>query len=189
MAAPRLGAAIGFDNEKAGQTAARFLLDLGHRRFAMIAGITHDNDRAAGRVTGFLRELAKHGIEPGDVQVIEGAYRVGTGAAAMKRLLDGDVPPTAVFCGSDILAAGAVKHCLDAGIDVPRTVSVLGFDNHEIAELTTPELTTLEVPAREMGRLAGDYVLASTTQRRHLQQRELAIRLVVRGSTGPAASS
>jgi LacI family transcriptional regulator len=155
----------------------------------MIAGITHENDRAAGRVRGFLRELARHGIERGAVQVIESAYRVGAGAAAMKRLLETETPPTAIFCGSDILAAGAVKHCVDQRIDIPRSVSILGFDNHEIAELTTPELTTLEVPAREMGRLAGDYVLASPAQRPHLHQRELSIRLVVRGSTGPAASS
>lgn len=61
----------------------------------------------------------------------------------------------------------------------------MGFDNLEIAELTSPELTTLEVPARDMGRLAADYILASPLQRRHLRQRELAIRLITRSSTGP----
>jgi Periplasmic binding protein-like domain len=59
----------------------------------------------------------------------------------------------------------------------------------EIAELTTPELTTLEVPARDMGRLAADYVLASPLQRNHLKERELPIRLVVRESTGPAPAT
>ena len=72
------------------------------------------------------------------------------------------------------------------GISVGRDVSIVGFDNLEIAELTTPEPTTLEAPARDMGRLAADYVLASPSQRNHLTERELPIRLVVRDSTGPA---
>jgi LacI family transcriptional regulator len=186
VATDRPETAIGFDNEKAGRTAARFLLDLGHRRFAMIAGITHDNDRAAGRVAGFLDELARHGIARASVPVVEGVYNIGAGAAAMKTLLAGALRPSAVFCGSDILAAGAVKHCAEAGVKVPDAVSILGFDNLEIAELTAPELTTLEVPAREMGRLAADHLMLSPMQRRHSHQRELAIRLVVRGSTGIA---
>ncbi len=182
------GRTIGFDNEKAGRSAARFLLDLGHRRFAMIAGITHDNDRAAGRVAGFLGELARNGIARAAVPVEEGVYTIGAGAAAMRRLLLLSVRPTAVFCGSDILAAGAVKYCAEAGVAVPGAVSVIGFDNLEIAELASPELTTLEVPAREMGRLAADYVLLTPMQRRYFQQRELAIKLVVRGSAGMAPS-
>jgi LacI family transcriptional regulator len=183
------GAAIGFSNEGAGRTAARYLLDLGHVRLGMIAGITQDNDRAKGRVDGFLSELDKAGIAPGSVPVAEGAYRVENGRALMKVLMESAPRPTAVFCGSDILAAGAVKYCHEAGIAVPGEVSVMGFDNLEIAELTTPELTTLEVPARDMGRLAADYILASATQRRHMRQRDLSIRLIVRGSTGPARKS
>ncbi|CAH1652033.1 LacI family DNA-binding transcriptional regulator [Hyphomicrobiales bacterium] len=182
----RSGVAIGFDNEKAGRTAARFLLDLGHKRLAMIAGITQDNDRAKGRAVGFLDELEKCGFDTDRVPVLEGAYSIHAGYAAMKQLLERNEAPTAVFCGSDILAAGAIKCCNESGIEVPRAVSILGFDNLEIAELTSPELTTLEVPAREMGRLAGDYVTASLAQRRHLQLRELSIRLVVRGSTAVA---
>ena len=104
----------------------------------------------------------------------------------MAALMDLPERPTAVFCGSDILAAGAIKYCAEVGIFVPRDVSIVGFDNLEIAELTTPELTTLDVPARDMGRLAADYVLASPVQRKHLKERELPIRLVVRESSGPA---
>jgi LacI family transcriptional regulator len=179
-------AAVGFDNEKAGRTAARYLLDLGHKRLAMIAGITQDNDRARGRRDGFLHELAAAGIDLDAVPVTEGAYRLDDGVAGMRSLMAAAPPPTAVFCGSDILAAGAIKFCHQAGIAVPRGVSIVGFDNLEIAELTSPEMTTLEVPARDMGRLAADYILASPLQRKHLRQRELAIRLVVRGTTRPA---
>lgn len=180
------GAAIGFDNEKAGRTAARFLIDLGHRRLAMIAGITQDNDRAEGRLAGFRDEVARSGLDPAAVPVIEAAYAFGNGRSGMRTLMTAAEPPTAVFCGSDILAAGAIKYCQEERIAVPGDVSILGFDNLEIAELTVPELSTLEVPARDMGRHAADYILASPLQRRHLRQRELPIRLIVRGSTGPA---
>jgi LacI family transcriptional regulator len=103
----------------------------------------------------------------------------------MKRLLNEAEPPSAVFCGSDILAVGALKYCSDQQLDIPGSISIPGFDDLEIAEITTPGLTTLRVPAKEMGRIAGDYILASTAQRRHQQRHELAVSLVVRGSTGP----
>jgi LacI family transcriptional regulator len=183
------GAAVGFDNERAGRTAARYLLDLGHRRLGMIAGITQDNDRAKGRRDGFLQELASTGIDPLTVPVTEGAYKLDEGIRGAEKLMALSPRPTAVFCGSDILAAGAIKFCHRVGIAIPKDVSIIGFDNLEIAELTSPEMTTLEVPARDMGRLAADYILASPLQRRHLRQRELAIRLIVRGTTGPAPGS
>jgi LacI family transcriptional regulator len=181
------GVAVGFNNESAGRAAGSFLLSLGHRRLAMIAGITQDNDRAKDRVTGFMAELAAHGLDPATIPLREAPYNVGAGAAAMASLLEAQSWPTAVFCASDILAAGAVKHCHVAGIAVPRTISILGFDNLGVAELTTPELTTFEVPAREMGQLAADYLTATPTQRLHMRSTELPIRLAVRGSTGAAA--
>jgi LacI family transcriptional regulator len=107
----------------------------------------------------------------------------------MRSLMDMQHRPTAVFCGSDILATGAIKYCHQQGIVVPKDMSIVGFDNLEIAELTAPELTTLEVPAREMGSLAANYILAPATQKRHLRQTELPIRIIVRGSTGAAPRS
>jgi LacI family transcriptional regulator len=180
------GAAIGFDNEKAGAAAARFLLDLGHTRLGMIAGITTNNDRAKGRLDGFLKEIAARGHDPEAAPVVEGAYRVESGRQAMHSLMSLPHRPTAVFCGSDILATGAIKYCHQQGIAVPKDMSIVGFDNLEIAELTAPELTTLEVPAREMGSLAANYILAPATQKRYLRQTELPIRIIVRGSTGAA---
>ncbi|MGI0524127.1 LacI family DNA-binding transcriptional regulator [Rhizobium giardinii] len=182
-----VGAAIGFDNEKAGRMAARYLLDLGHTKLAMIAGITQNNDRAAARRDGFIAELEKQGITRSKVPLLESAYKIEGGRTAMKRLMDLKERPTAVFCGSDIIAAGVIKYCHEHQIAIPGEISVLGFDNLEIAELTTPDLTTVEVPAREMGTIAGDYLLATTAQRQHMRQRELPLRLVVRSSTAPIA--
>ncbi len=103
----------------------------------------------------------------------------------MAELMSMPNPPTAVFCGSDILAAGALKYCAAQSIPVPDAVSVLGFDNLEVAQMTSPELSTLEVPAEEMGRRAAEYILLSPAQRNHSRQTELAIRLVMRRSTAP----
>jgi LacI family transcriptional regulator len=156
---------------------------------AAAVGVIHDNDRAFGRVQGFVKELSLAGIPREHTAVIECPYQIGAGTAAMKKLMARQPRPTAVFCGSDILAVGALKYCAEASLPVPSTVSILGFDNLEIAEITTPQLTTLEVPSKEMGRIAGDYILASATQRRHLHRSELSVSLVVRESTGPLRRS
>lgn len=181
-------AAIGFDNHKVGASAARYLHDLGHKKFAMIAGVTAGNDRATGRRDGFLTELETLGHDPSKVFVAEAAYDLENGRHAMSAVLRLASPPTAVFCGSDILAAGALKYCQSQGIDVPGDISVMGVDNLEVALLTTPELTTLEVPAKEMGVHAADYAMANTRQRSLMHQRELPVRLIVRGSTARPAS-
>ncbi|MFA9441151.1 LacI family DNA-binding transcriptional regulator [Uliginosibacterium sp. sgz301328] len=179
------GAAVGFDNVEAGTIAARFLYDLGHRRFGMLAGITRNNDRATDRVTGFKQALQDAGVAEDAITVIEAPYQVQSGQEGAKALLKSDPRITAIFCGSDILAAGALKHCAASRIRVPEDISVLGFDNLEIAGLTTPELSTLEVPAKEMGRLSAEYIMAEASQQVHIRRPQISVRLVIRGSTGP----
>lgn len=179
-------AAIGFDNRRAAAAAARYLLDLGHRRFGMIAGVTAGNDRARQRRDGFLTALEQDGIDPREVVVIEAAYNIELGRSAMQSLMQTMPRPTAVFCGSDILAAGAIRHCQMAKIAVPDEVSVMGFDNLEVAELVKPELTTLNVPLKAMGEAAAETLMALSQNREHERVVDLPLRLVVRQSTGPA---
>lgn len=179
-------AAIGFDNRRAAATAARYLLDLGHRRFGMIAGVTAGNDRARQRRDAFLTALEDDGIDRREVVVVEATYNIELGRAAMQSLMQTVPRPTAVFCGSDILAAGAIRHCQMAKISVPDEVSVMGFDNLEVAELVNPPLTTLNVPLKAMGEAAAETLLALSQEREHERVIDLPIRLVVRGSTGPA---
>lgn len=182
-------AAVGFDNRHAGASVARFLLDLGHKRFGMIAGITHGNDRATERRDGFLAELTGAGISRREIVVVESRYNIENGRAAMRSLMQTYPRPTTVFCGSDILAVGAIKYCHEAGIAVPGEVSVVGFDNLEIAELVTPELTTLDVPAREMGEATAEALLRLGDKKETAIVTELPTRLIVRGSTGPVSPS
>ncbi|WP_223479719.1 LacI family DNA-binding transcriptional regulator [Oricola indica] len=185
-----LGAvAVGLDNRLAGATVAGFLLELGHKRFGMVAGVTRGNDRATQRRDGFLARLGEAGVPASDIVVLEAPYKIDGGAAAMRSLMQTHPRPTAIFCGSDILAVGAIKYCHVAGIAVPGEVSVVGFDNLEIAELVTPELTTLNVPAREMGEAAADALIRLGEKKETSIATELPTRLIVRDSTGPAGSA
>lgn len=180
--------AVGFDNYASGASAARYLLDLNHRRFGMIAGLTRDNDRARLRRDGFVETILGAGISLDDVVALEAPYSIEAGGGAMRSLMQTHPRPTAVFCGSDILAVGAVKYCNGAGIAVPGVVSIIGFDNLEIAHVVEPELTTIDVPAREMGQMAAEAILEFKSTNQAGITKKLQTRLLIRQSTGPAPS-
>ena len=177
-------ASVGFDNGGAAAIVASYLLDLGHRRFGMIAGVTRGNDRATQRRDGFVNALLDAGIAQQEIIVLEAPYRTENGHEAMKSLMQTYPRPTAIFCGSDILAVGGIKYCRMAGISVPEDVSIVGFDNLEMASLVMPELTTVDVPAREMGRSTGEALLRLRMQTDQAIVVELATRLIVRETTG-----
>ena len=174
---------FGFDNRRAAAIAADKLCDLGHRRFAMIAGVTHNNDRARGRVEGFLQALGARGIASEGVVVREAPYRIGDGRRAMVEILEQDPSVTAVFCGSDVLAIGALAECRQRGIAVPERISIVGFDNLEIAAYTDPPLSTLNVPAFEMGREAANYIIRSDPAQPSPSKFEFNVEFVERGTT------
>lgn len=176
-------AAIGFDNAEAARSAAEFLLGLGHRRFGMIAGITQGNDRARQRRDAFLDRLEAAGVPRREVIVIEMPYNIEMGRAAMQEMMQTHPRPTAVFCGSDILAVGALRHCQAERLRVPEDVSIMGFDNLEVSELVMPSLTTLTVPLRAMGEAAADTLMALGRGEAISPVTDLPVRLVVRGST------
>ena len=178
--------AVGFDNYASGISAAKYLLELGHRRFGMIAGLTQHNDRARLRRDGYLDAIMEAGISRDNVVVLEAPYSIDAGGAAMRSLMQTHPRPTAVFCGSDILAVGAVKYCGPAGISVPKDVSIIGFDNLEIAHVVEPELTTIDVPAREMGQMAAEALIEFKKSGEKGIVKTLQTRLLIRQSTGPA---
>lgn len=178
-------AVIGFDNFATGLMVVDFLSKLGHRHIAMIAGITRGNDRAGRRRDGFLAGLERIGLDPRTALIVEAPYKIENGYHAMQSIMETRPRPTAVFCGSDILAAGASKYCTEQGIRVPDAVSIVGFDDLEIATLVEPALTTLHVPARRMGAQAARIISDPMVTERDSIVTELPIRLVVRGSTGP----
>jgi len=178
---------IGFDNRRAAYRIAAHLHDIGHRRIAMAAGVTRDNDRAAQRVAGARAALADRGLAMSGEYLVEHGYEIGEGRQAASRLLELAQPPTAIVCGNDILALGVLFECRARGADVPRDVSVTGFDDLDIAANVDPPLTTMRVPAAAMGERAADYLLARFAGEPAPEKTELEATLVVRKTTAPPA--
>jgi LacI family transcriptional regulator len=178
-------ASIGFDNRAAMARLVSYLADLGHRAFAMIAGITRDNDRAAARVQGFRDALAARGIAIPRERVIERPYSAADGRGALRTLVAGGAPPTAIVCGNDILAFGALAEALALGLAVPGAVSITGFDDLELAADLRPPLTTMRVPSEAMGVRAAEHLLDRLAGEPTPQTVELEAELIVRGTTAP----
>lgn len=177
---------VGFDNAAAMAQAVRHLLDLRHRRFAMIAGITRDNDRAAARVVGVRAALEAAGLALPPARVLERAYTLTAGREALRELMALPQPPSALLCGNDVLAFGALLEAQRLELEVPRDLSIVGFDDLELAQHLHPGLTTLRVPAEAMWRCAGDRLVAMLCGQGVPPATEVEVALVVRGSTGPA---
>jgi len=176
---------IGFDNRRAAMRMTDHLLDLGHRRFAVIAGVTLHNDRAAERVAGVRAALAARGVELPASRIVERPYALAEGRHALRLLMRQEEPPTAIICGNDVLAIGALLECLAAGIAVPGAVSITGFDDLELASHLRPALTTLRVPSAAMGRHAAEYLVDRLDGRTAPDCIELDVELILRETTAP----
>lgn len=180
---------IGFDNHSAAKAMAERVIALGHLRIAMIAGQTNGNDRAAARVAGVREALAGHGMDLDADSLIECHYSIAQGEAAAQRLLAGPQKPTALICGNDVLAAGALHYARKSGHRVPEECSIVGFDDIDLASIVDPELTTVRVPHRQMGQAAAEMLLALTNQAIVETRICFKTEIIERGSLGPVAIS
>jgi LacI family transcriptional regulator len=178
---------VGFNNRAAALQLTNHLLDLGHREFAMISGVTANNERARDRLQGVRDALAARGLKLAPERVIERPYSLASGREGLRLLMAGAPAPTAVMCGNDVLAIGAIAECNTLGIAVPQQVSVTGFDDMEIASLLSPGLTTVHFPTLELGQLAAAHLLAQLGGERSARQHELPVHLKVRGTTASPA--
>lgn len=176
---------VGFDNHDAARQATQHLIDLGHIKIAAIAGRMSGNDRARDRIAGVKSALAAGGMELAVDDLIESAYEVASGREAMRRLMGRPESkrPTAVFCGNDVLAIGAVIEAQALGLNVPADVSVVGFDNLPLAEHLSPALTTIHVPSRRMGQAAADFVLSAVSGQQDQKSIPLPTTLMIRETT------
>lgn len=177
---------VGFDNARAIGQAVRYLLDLGHRRVAMLAGITQDNDRAAARVKGVQRALAEAGLALPAQHLIERKYNLAEAREGFRALMATRPRPTAVICGNDVLAYGALLEASEMGIAVPAAVSVVGFDDLELSRHIQPALTTVHVPTEKMWQTVAERLIAALRKETFQPVTEVEVELVVRASTGPA---
>ncbi len=178
-------ACVGFDNAAAAGAMANYLLDLGHVHIGVISGRTKDNDRASGRVAGIRTALEMRGLKLTAEWMIERPYRIAEGRLAMRALLSSPVRPTAVMCLNDQLAFGALIETKSSGLVVPRDISITGFNDLDFAAFLDPPLTTIHVPADNIGVIAGEYLLARVRNHPVLRVNEIETTLIVRASTGP----
>ncbi|WP_298857574.1 LacI family DNA-binding transcriptional regulator [uncultured Sulfitobacter sp.] len=181
--------AIGFDNRAAMRRLAQEVIDHGHKRIGVISALSKGNDRAAERLLGVRDALGANGLPPECLTIIETPYGIETGEQAMIQLMQGTAPPSAVMCGNDVLAAGALRGARAMGLDVPRDVSVTGFDDIEMARIVTPALTTMQVPHREMGTKAATALIALVDGAQSMGAQKLDVTLEHRASLGPAKQS
>jgi LacI family transcriptional regulator len=176
---------VGFDNRQAATDLVNYLLDLGHRDFGVIAGLTVANDRAQARVDGVREALARKGLSLTREKLIERPYKILDGKVALRELLKSPKPPTAVICGNDLLAFGAMLECYERGISIPEEISIAGFDDLDFAAHLSPSLTTVRVPADEIGMKAAEFLLSRIKGDPILPITEIDVNFVVRKSTGP----
>ncbi|MFT5113689.1 MAG: LacI family transcriptional regulator [Parasphingorhabdus sp.] len=174
---------VGFDNASAARKLAKYLIDIGHRDIAMVAGINEGNDRAAERVSGVLTALNEHQLSFSPGYLIEKPYEIAAGRTAAKQLLSLSNPPTAIMCGNDILAMGVLFECLSRGFRVPEDISIAGFDGMDLTAHITPALTTVQIPSEEMGYMAAEYVHARISKLPVNDKTKLIANIIVRDST------
>ena len=178
---------IATDAVMAGRLAAGHLLELGHTELAFI-GPASDVHAFRMRERGFVVRLREAGIALRSPRLRRAPATVAGGRDAMRLLLASGPRPTAVFCANDLMAIGALKQALTAGLSLPADLSVVGCDDIELARYVTPELTTISVPARELGARAARLLLQliEHSTKRVSASQLLPVRLVTRGSSGRA---
>ena len=177
---------VGFDNQRAIGQAVRYLLDLGHRRVAMLAGLAQHNDRAAARIVGVQQALKAAGLALPDQHLVERPYGLAEAREGLRQLMATQPAPTAIVCGNDVLAFGALLEAHKLGIAVPGQLSIIGFDDLEMARHIQPTLTTLHVPTPLLWRTVAERLIAALAQAPLQVATEVEVELVVRESTGPA---
>jgi LacI family transcriptional regulator len=167
------------------KAATDHLLRLGHRRIGLIAG--HPGWTATEeRLNGYRTGLVAAGLPVDPELIVDGGFSTETGSAAARRLLDLPDPPTAIFASNDNTAVAAIRVALERGLRVPADLSVIGFDDTELARNVFPAVTTVRQPLAELGRTAVSLLNRLVDgQRVEALRVELATRLVVRESTGP----
>ncbi|WP_028058963.1 LacI family DNA-binding transcriptional regulator [Candidatus Solirubrobacter pratensis] len=172
-------------NFTGGEEAAKHLVELGHRRIGL-AGGPEGSVTARERNHGYRSALETAGILPDEALMLQGAYTYEAGVAMGLELLGRDAPPSAIFAASDLTALGVLEAARQAGLRVPRDLSVVGFDDTPAALWSAPPLTTVRQNMTGLGRVALRTLVELAEGQEPVSHRiELATSLVQRQSTAP----
>jgi len=178
-------ASVGIDDREGAKIATQHLINQGHTKIGLIAGSTSNQFEFPvpfDRKAGFLSALEENGIDWNPDHEVIGDFSMPTGLQAMDEILARRNRPTAIFCESDEMAFGALRSIQRHGLRTPDDISVIGFDDHEMAEYF--DLTTIRQPVSQIGELAAwqilDQMKAPKSEPKHIT---LPTQLIVRGST------
>ena len=172
------------DHRSGAREATRHLIALGHRRIAHIAGIRRIPSTTQ-RLQGYRQALISAKLPFAPELVRDGDFTMPSGATAMDELLTLPTPPTAVLCANDEMAFGAVQTLHRRGLLVPADISIVGFDDLNMAAFYNPPLTTVHIPRHDIGRRAAAELIELLAGRTVTQNAILPTRLIIRGSTAP----
>jgi LacI family transcriptional regulator len=178
-----LGVRIRADSRSGIEQAVRHLADLGHRRIGFITGKA-DHPSAVERLDAYRATLRALNLPAEDRLVGEGDWLEDSGYSATQRLLSLPARPTAIISSNDIMALGVYRAAAEAGLEIGRDLSVIGFDNIPITDEISPPLTTVQQPLHEMGDLSVEY-LGRLLAGESIPSRDVRVptSLVVRAST------
>jgi LacI family transcriptional regulator len=179
---------VNASNRSGTRGAIEHLITLGHQRIGFIWG-RGDVGAAHQRFAGYREAMAGAGLPIRDTHIVPGDFEEARGYAAACELLQQSSPPTAIFASSDLAALGVIRAARDLGLDVPRQLSVVGFDDIPEAAWVAPALTTVHQPLRDMGRVAVRRLMSMLHDPDQPSARiVLDTELVIRGSTARPAS-
>ena len=152
---------IGSDNREAGQVAARHIVSLGHRKIGFIFPPTAENDRARDRLDAAIEILREAGIDCPEAWTAQSLYSIAHSKAACLALLQQYVSLTALICGNDVIAQGAIAAAMELGLRIPQDISIIGIGDFVGSGDNFPALTTVRIPAQEIGARAGQNLVQS----------------------------
>ncbi len=178
-----LTSSVFMDDVQAADDMTSYLINIGHRRIGFIIG--HPNHLAsADRYNGYKRALERAGISPDPALIAQGQFDFESGAAAAEGFLRLARRPTAIFASNDDMASGVLAVAHRHGVDVPATLSVVGFDDTTLAQVVWPPLTTIRQPVRDMADTAAQLLFGDGG----IEHRRLPHQLIQRESVAPPAN-
>jgi LacI family transcriptional regulator, repressor for deo operon, udp, cdd, tsx, nupC, and nupG len=173
------------DNLQAAERATRHLIDLGHKRIGHLLG-PEQNVVARDRLAGFTRAITQAGLPLRQSWMLRGNFQLESGFAAASHFMSLEERPTAVFAANDESAIGFLSGLRQHGVECPRDISVVGFDDLAVAAHYAPPLTTMRQPRELLGRMAAEALidlLEDVEQQRGRLRIVLNSDLIVREST------
>jgi len=181
-----LDLAVGFSNADAAYEMTRHLAQCGYRRIAFFSLPTKDNERQIERMMGYRRGVVEFGLDADPALIDEVPMGLGSAGEHLARLIERRPDVEALFCASDLLAAGALFECQRLGIAVPERLGIAGFDDIEIAGRVHPALTTVHLPHQQIGARAAELLLDRIAGKAvDSPIVDMGFRIVARGSTRP----